>query len=345
MNSINPTENFIVNTMVNHNGTFATYLKENDEQDSDLVKGKESISESLGLWLQYAVEKKDEELFRQGYLQLEGNFMNDEGLIYWKLDPSGKKLVTTNALVDDLRIIEALCEAGELWKEERYEETATTISQYLLEHNRNEELLVDYYDETYQLNSKMLTLSYINTSALEEMKKRHLVDVKLYENMMKTLNEIPSQNGFYAKSYDVVNKKYLFDEQINMIDQMIIALHQAEDGMKTDSFYLFLKNQFLENGVIYGRYTRETHMPSVTYESPSVYGFAILYCLEIGDEDFAESLYRRMIAFREKNKDNQFYGGYSINSKGDTHIFDNLVPLLAEETLVNQGVVDGRHSQ
>ena len=78
----------------------------------------------------------------------------------------GKKLVTTNALVDDLRIIEALCEAGELWKEEEYEETATTISQYLLEHNRNEELLVDYYDETYKLNSKMLTLSYINPSAL-----------------------------------------------------------------------------------------------------------------------------------------------------------------------------------
>ena len=58
MNSINPTENFIVNNMVNHNGTFATYLKENDELDSDLVKGKESISESLGLWLQYTVKKK-----------------------------------------------------------------------------------------------------------------------------------------------------------------------------------------------------------------------------------------------------------------------------------------------
>ncbi len=93
MNSINPTENFIVNNMVNHNGTFATYLKENDELDSDLVKGKESISESLGLWLQYTVKKKDEELFRQGYLQLEGNFMNDEGLIYWKLDPSGRNLL------------------------------------------------------------------------------------------------------------------------------------------------------------------------------------------------------------------------------------------------------------
>ena len=91
MHSINPTENFIENNMVNHNGTLATYLKENDELDSDLVKGKESISESLGLWLQYAVEKKDEELFHQGYLQLEENFMNDEGLIYWKLDPSGKE--------------------------------------------------------------------------------------------------------------------------------------------------------------------------------------------------------------------------------------------------------------
>ena len=175
------------------------------------------------------------------------------------------------------------------------------------------------------------------------MKKRHLVDSKLYDNMMKILNEVPSQNGFYAKSYDVVDKKYLFDDQINMIDQVIVALHQAEVGIKTESFHLFLKNQFSDNGVLYGRYMRETHMPSVSYESPSVYGFAILYCLEIGDEDFAESLYRRMVAFRERNKENQFYGGYSINSRNDTHIFDNLVPLLAEETLINQGVVDRQY--
>ena len=55
MNESSPTVSFVQDHMTNPNGTIATYLQDATSERADIVAGREALSESLGLWMQYAV--------------------------------------------------------------------------------------------------------------------------------------------------------------------------------------------------------------------------------------------------------------------------------------------------
>lgn len=324
-----PTESFIKKHLMNNNGTLATYMKESDDLDSDLVKGREALSESLGLWLQYALEKGDPTMFQSNYSILTTYFLKSDGLVYWKLDPDGTSRVTTNASIDDFRIASTLIQAADKWGREDYRKTANKISQYLNKNNRRGQLLVDYYDSAYQSKSAFVTLSYIDPASLTNMFKNGGIDQTVHRSMTQLLTNIPGKGPFYAKKYHVTKKEFRFDQRVNIIDQMLIALHRSYIGLPSDELLAFIKKEFQQHGVIYGRYYLDTKKAAVNYESPALYAIAILYCKEIGETEFAQALFNRMIQFREDNPLNTYYGGYSVYN-GDTHIFDNLYPLVAE---------------
>ncbi|MCM3585501.1 glycosyl hydrolase family 8 [Mesobacillus maritimus] len=334
-----PTETFIKRHMVNQNGTLATYLKESNQADSDFVQGREALSETVGIWMQYALAKEDRLLFEESYEILTNYFLQPDGLVYWKLDSSGDVHVSTNAAVDDLRVIVALYKASDLWGSESYLKTAKVIEDYLVSQNDLDGYLTDFYDSKLKVTSDRVTISYIDSVALTTMVKKNAINVELYRSMIGLLIEVPVQNGFYAKSYHVPTKQYHFDEEINMIDQVLVALHLANIGVDTDEFLHFLKEEFKQDGRIYGRYHLETRTPTVNYESPALYGFAILYCLEVGENEFAQALYKRMTKFRVGNWFSTYYGAYSISQNQDTHIFDSVVPMLAEQIMYQSGYI------
>lgn len=57
------TEQFILKHMTNSNGTLASYLQADISEHPDIPAGREALSESLGLWMEYAVMKEDQQLF------------------------------------------------------------------------------------------------------------------------------------------------------------------------------------------------------------------------------------------------------------------------------------------
>ena len=67
----------------------------------------------------------------------------------------------------------------------------------------------------------------------------------------------------------------------------------------------------------------------MNYESPAAYGLTILYVLH-RDTNFAKELYEQMTTFRNDNVFSRYYGGYVTGENNNTHIFDNVLPLLAE---------------
>jgi len=326
------TEKFIAKWLTNDNGTLATYIKDGNLEDIDLVKGRESLSESLGLWMEYALEKEDQSLFNQSYTLLKRYFLESNGFVNWKVTEMGQSDVFANALVDDLRICSVLFQASEKWSKPEYEQTAIRISNYLWKFNVIENTLTDYYVKNEDYASEVITLSYIEPVSLVLMENRNLIDARIYQNMFKILKDAPMNGSFYPKAYDVKKKKYLYDTEINLIDQALVALYRAKSGYSTEMFFIFVKREFEQHSVLFGQYDRTTEKSIVTYESPALYGWLILYSLEVGDEEFAEKVFKRMIQFKSNRL--RYYGGYSIY-QGDTHIFDNLVPILAELKLMD----------
>ncbi|WP_322907032.1 glycosyl hydrolase [Paenibacillus campi] len=324
-----PTASFIEQSMVNANGTIASYLKPAPSTDPNVVAGREALSESLGLWMQYTLLENSQPDFDRSYQLLNQYFMSPQHYIWWKLQPDGQSIVHTYALGDDLRIVSALLEAYGRWNVPGYLTTSKQITDTLWQYGLNNGYLVDYHDFEHNTSSNLLSLTYIDTLAFERMKQYGLISDELYERHMQLLRTIPNDGLFYPRTFDVINGKYGYDTEVNLIDQLIIGLHLAEMNRPPDKLVAFLKQQFAEDGHLYGRYYASNHQPAVRYESPSVYGLAILLAVQMNDRAWAQQLYERMIMFRASTGSD--IGGYV--SDGDTHAFDNLLALLAETTL------------
>lgn len=325
---------FLKTSLTNENNTPATYMKPETALDSDEVQGRESLSESMGFLLLYAVEAEDESLFEEQFQLLLDYFMDEEGLIYWKIDSSGQPEVPVNALVDDLRIVKALYAAGEQWNKPKYTEAAAQAGNYVSRSLTYQSTLVDYSDQSSGGTAHSLTLSYIDVEGIELLRQQGHITQDVYDTTIDVLEKAETKNSFYPKTYDIAKGSFAYDEEINMIDQMITANNRLQLGIPSNALISFIKEEMEQDGVLYGRYNPSDYEPVVDYESPAVYGFLIMYAIELKDKELAMQAYDRMTAFRSNHV--SYRGGYSIHD-GNTHIFDNLVPLLAVEKLKHTG--------
>lgn len=326
------TEEFIYRLLQNENGTIATYIKDNGETDEDLVKGREALAETLGLLMYYALDKDDQTLFDNIYKQLTDYFLENDGFVNWKLNEEGISEVSANALIDDIRIMYALVLADDKWAGEQYMTTAISIGAYLNEHNILNGVYTDFYDQEFDYAGSDISLSYIDIQGMEVLVERELLDPAVVEATSKVLTEAPLKNGFYPEKFNVEKNEYTFSNHVNIVDQAILAYHYAQVGNRSEELLEFIKSEMDNRGLVHGMYDLQTKEPTVDYESPAIYGFLILYALEIEENDLAQAIYSRVKEFQIVDQDSEYYGGYSITD-GNTHIFDNLIPLLAEQEM------------
>ncbi|WP_411344342.1 glycosyl hydrolase [Paenibacillus sp. WLX1005] len=327
--AIPSTAQFMDNYMRNANGTIASYLQAEPSTDPNIVAGREALSESVGIWMQYNLLQDDSTSFHETYKLLTTYFLSPQHYIRWKLEEDGTSRVNTYALGDDLRIVGALLDAYDRWQQPEYLNTAKQITDTLWQHGLNNGYLVDYYDFQHRTSADQLSLTYIDTAALEQMQKVGLADAAQVDKHLQLLRQIPNDGLFYPRLYQVSDGTYTYDKEVNLIDQLIIGLHLTELKQPPQKLVDFMKQQFQQDGKLYGRYHAADHTRAVDYESPAVYGLAILLALQMNDREWADQLYTRMTAFR--TADGPYAGGYV--SDGNTHAFDDLQALLAETSL------------
>ncbi|MGE7932965.1 hypothetical protein [Viridibacillus arvi] len=296
------------------------------------------LSESVGLWMQYLVERDSYNQFHNQVEVLRSYFLTNDNLITWELN--GEEKAATNAAIDDLRIVDALFNAGERWNNPAYTKIAQRLGESFVSVQLKDHLMVDYVDLKSKKQSNEVTLSYIIPSGFEHLQGAGLISSDVYEANRNLLLKAPlSKNAFYPKYYDVEKATYYYDEEINLIDQLYVGYHSSQWKGNTDNLMKFLKMDFATNGgKLFGRYDAETLRPTVNYEAPSVYALAILFSLERGDKKFAQQLYNRMRILQQSNKKQKFYGGYIDVETLETHAFDNLLPLIAERKGLNGAV-------
>ncbi|CAH1196936.1 MULTISPECIES: glycosyl hydrolase family 8 [unclassified Paenibacillus] len=331
MNENSPTASFIQNHMTNPNGTLASYLQDARSENPDIVAGREALSESIGLWMQYAVAKNDQAMFEQSYTLLKTYFLMPQKYIAWKLDADGTSHVTTNALGDDFRIVNALLAAADQWADGREDklQTAAAISRVLTEFVQQHGYYVDFHDFSNGYSSDLLSLVYVDLPALKAMESHEMLQPGTYGKYKGLLQSMPDDGVFYAKTFDPSTKQFAYSDTVNLIDQLIIANHLMETPRKPDKLITFLKKEMNRLHYLPGQYNRTQRTPSVTYESPAVYGLAIELAIRADDPKWAKQLYKQMVKLRDQ--DSRYPGGYV--SGGNTHMFDNLVALLGETKL------------
>lgn len=318
-----PTESFIRKHLMTEEGLIQTDITNRDH---------EFLSESLGLYLLFLVQQKREDEFAHQADVLEHYFLDDSNLVSWRLEQVNHTITQSpaNAWIDDARIVHALYQAADVFDEMSYADLAKRIAKPLTTHAVKDGLPVDYINRPTNETGDMLTLSYLDESALRLMSSSN----NLYENSKKLLEKAPLSEPFFAKSYSISEKTYQFDDEINMIDQLYVALRYEQFGLSTNPFYIFFKDVF-DQGPVFGRYDRVTKEPIVDYESQAVYALAVFYLLERDEHEFAEEVMARLKSSMVSDSSSEYVGGYLDISTKETHSFDNLLPLLAEGGLEN----------
>ncbi|MHC6011250.1 glycoside transferase [Listeria innocua] len=220
-----------------------TYVKENYMTKNGLIIDYKNaqephyLAESIGLYMEYLVEVNDS--------------------------------TTTNAIVDDFRITEALYQASKKWDHQAYQTLADTLISNTKKYSAVQGVPVDFYDFVHKKKADTLHLSYLNIQAM-----RHInYSAKAYAPI-KNVSATP----FFTEVFQNEQFQNADANEVNMIDQMLIAIaYYDENGTVEPNFDQFLQTELTSKGKIYARYDRETKEPNSENESTAVYAFLTQY--------------------------------------------------------------------
>ncbi|GKV66527.1 MULTISPECIES: glycosyl hydrolase family 8 [unclassified Sporosarcina] len=310
-------------------------MKEDGRMQTDLLDQKDTyLSETVGLWMDYLLEKNDYAQFHDTVDMLRNYFFTEDYLIYWEL--RGQKEATANAFIDDLRIMTALYRAGEQWNHRAYTQLAEKMETSFLRYQVRNGWFIDHIDLNSKHQGDTITLSYIIPDGFERMQE---LPEEWHNQTKQLLVDAPvSPHGFYPKSYQTLTGTFSFDKEINLIDQFYVGYHRAQWGGDVTPLLDFAKSAFAKDGKLYGRYGLDNGEPSVEFEAAAVYALAILMCLELEENDFARQLFLSMKDMQQLDKGLPYYGGYTDVYSMDTHTFDNLLALIAERIGINEAI-------
>ncbi|XKE94934.1 hypothetical protein LG326_00935 [Metaplanococcus flavidus] len=243
------------------------------EQDS------EYLSETIGLYMEYLTLIEDEENFSKQFEVLKKHFLvqeNGHSFIRWRLNENA----STNALVDDIRIITALEQAAEIFSKEEYKMFAAKLSEAIATVQVQGGSTVDFYDWSLEMSAERLTLSYLDDNGAITPESYRLLD------------KADASEVFFSEYYDTDAEQYVSSKEVHMIDQLLIALNREKRGRHSEKFAAWLKKEWNEEQKLYGRYDRQSLKATVDYESLAVYYYLHTYFSMTGNSELADEVFQ-----------------------------------------------------
>lgn len=314
----------IQKTLLNQEGGMNTNYT---TTETAVPSGADVLSESQGIIMEFAAFTGNQPLFDQTWKYVKGQ-LYPEGLMPWVV--TDKSSVTVNALIDDLRIISALQEAGNLW--EGYEEDLDSYKDAIITYNSENGKLIDFYDTQSQQKANRFTLCYGDLQLLHSLKENDRRFRKIYDSTLETIQNgvISEEFPLYYSYYDYGEDKYV-GKELNMAEALTTLLHLAQVDQLPLTAMEWLETK-LEEGCIYAVYDiMGNPTENGYYESTSVYALTAMIALEEGREDLAGKAITRMEQFRVMDAENRFNGIFGETDGTGIYSFDQGMALLAYE--------------
>lgn len=313
------TQQFICNNLLDdEGGVHSEYQK-----DAGQTYQSDVLSESEGLLLQYAVSTENRELYQKVYSYIENHF-NSKGLFPWKVSKSEKTQV--NALIDDLRIYNAIEGAKQKWNTK--DSLLSVYCDNLLKYGTDNGQFVDYYDPKTKTYANRFTLCYADFLTMDKLAKEDELfkgpcdkakDIVLNGQISDTFPMFYSYYDYEKKKYDTCD--------LNMAEAMITLLHLSESHLLPDASLEWIEKEISEGGVK-ARYTVKGDVVNgYEYESTAVYATIAMIALEEKDEMLFRQAVNKMEKMRINDKSLEYNGAFGLTDGTGITSFDQLMPL------------------
>lgn len=317
------TGDFVRNHLMDDRGGVHTIY----DPEADSAIKSDVLSETQGVMLEYALLRKDQQLFEKILSYING-VMRVNGITSWNV--SNDKPSEVNSLLDDFRILGALLSANDLWG--GYDQLITSYSDEIAKygiHNRN---YVDFYDSGYKKYADRFTLCY---GDLPVMSRLAVLDERFtqpYESAKKLILGGKISEGFplYYSWYDYNKNSYVSDD-LNTAEAMVTLLHLAEAGLLGDDTMAWLKTQ-MDAGGVKARYkTDGTVVEGYNYDSTAVYALIAMIGEIEGDKKLQGKALKKMEKMRIMDTAYPYYGAFGLEDGSGITSFDQVMAMLAYE--------------
>lgn len=317
------TRDFLMQSMMNEQGGLQTEYAENERQQEH-PSGDDVLSESQGLLMQYALIAEDQALFDQAYHYVK-NHMQENGLAAWYVSEGEK--AGSNALLDDLRIYQALLEAEERWG--GYAKEAEKLGASIAAYNVSKDGLVDFYDFSSGKKGDQISLCYLDLNTVQELSENSSQPQMLSEAQHILENGyISDEFPFYYHSFSYKDNTYSASS-LNMAEAMYTLYHLSKAGKLKESSEEWIVEQ-LRHGGIMARYTVTGEIvKGYGYESTGIYALAVLIGIQCGNDEMVTKALSRMEQMRIFDSASGYQGAFGNADGSGIYSFDQCVALLA----------------
>ena len=310
----------IGNSFVNRNGLL-----------SDRLEGGKShgyaLLESMGQIMEYSEEVGNEALFAAAWQITEKYFRSPNGYFYWRVKEDGLVIDDATALVDELRLIKALANAGKQFESPNYTSEAESLTKVVNKYSVYDNYLSDVYESSSNIAAKSISLFYIDPQALQKMTELDPTVEVTANNTLKILSDAPiNECGFFPDTYDYQTSSYQYKQEINMVEMLYTARNVYETAGDITPFLNFLKKELVK-GHIYNVYSQDG-APSGDSESTAVYALASRLFINTGDKKNAFNCYRKMLSFQIREQGHVLNGAFGDSDSTTAYAFDQMEALL-----------------
>jgi endo-1,4-beta-D-glucanase Y len=335
--------NFIIEkAMSPKNGIWSNL---HDEGDSDPSAGidHDIISESMGLWIYYAALARDREFFDTAATFIKEHLQTPNGLLYWRLFDDLSVDDSSNASIDDLRVIKGLMIGADCWADDQARELAISIADGMKGCNIVEGKLsqAGSWDNNNCYVDEDVIFSYADIGAMKLLVHE---DPTWQEVIDSTIAIMISDNASFASGlhqfgYDTDTESYINypngSSTVNMINEVWTAIALAEAGKIAPAQVTldFLISKYNSNGKINGRYSSAGTVLEGASQDIAVYALTARLALLLNEKAFAKNMFSVIADLQVTNPTFETFGAFrwseSSPDEGRVHIFSQLTALVS----------------
>lgn len=313
---------FIKNNLIDSEGAVHSRYEKSEEETwkSDV------LSESQGLMMQYAVLKQDKELFDTIYQYTKSHMLLSKGLVSWMVQNG--KASEVNALLDDIRIYQAVDCAQELWG--GYDEEVSNLTNRFIQYgiNKNGDY-IDFYDSDSEQKASRLTLCYIDLATMKHLadENKQLEQAYLSADQILKNGQISETFPLYYSWYNYEKAKYEEDD-LNMAEELVTILHLAQIGELPDNTLEWIKSHMNSTGIKARYDVNGQVVDGYNYDSTAVYALVVRIAQETGENELKRQAIRKMEKMRIQDSSLAYNGAFGMEDGSEIYSFDQIVPLL-----------------
>lgn len=288
-----------------------------------------ALLESMGLAMEYALKRQDDQLFATLWRSTERYFALEKGSLGWRVNLETMQPEPVTALVDQLRIIKALVGAAWTFHHPAYRQAASLLAAAIVREESPQGCPGDYYDYRSHRAAEQISLFYIDPAALKIIRQLQPACETAEKKLLQILRQAPPANGlFLPTAYHYRQNKYIYSPQVNTVEALYTARAALAAGRKMPGLCHFLTNALINGDNIYNHYTWQGR-PVGTDQSAAVYALAARFLQECGEESAAGLARQKLIHWQNRN--GPLRGAFAWPDQNTAHTFDQLEALLSLE--------------